>query len=638
MKRFIIILSVLFSCNLLFSQTLQEKAETAYANKDYINAIDLYNKLLTKAKDKSQKGTCAYYIAESYKAAANYTDAAKWFEEAISNGYPNNEIYNDYGLMLLMLGNNQKAKEQFDIVLKANPSDSIANIYSNSCTFAEASLKEKVMFEVTNEKKINSKYSDYGVEIINDTTLLFASSRVENPLTDKIYDFNSQAFSDFYVSKLDRFQKVWKAPAKCNGGINSPFNDGTVAFDAKTNTAYFMQCNGLDGSDYRCNIYSSVYNANANTWSQATPFEYSNKDFSTGHPVLNNTGDIMYFVSDMPGGEGGKDIWMIKKQNGQWGSPINMGKKINTKGNEMFPTLLNDSLLYFSSNGWKGFGGLDIFKINLTDKLAKEPTNCKYPFNSGADDFSINFKDENIGYFTSNRPGGLGDDDIYSFKNIPIILIAKGFVKEKVTGTFISDAKVYLKGMDGRYDSTYSNGEGKFIFRDINVNTEYLVTVKKDGYFGDSKRFNTNGINKSALIAKASGYDIDLVLDLTFDLQKITKEEIELKDIFYDYAKTDLRESSKTELLKLVKIMNDNPDLIFMINAHTDSRGKDKANLKLSDGRAKSVVDFLISQGISANRLKSKGWGETSLKIKNAKTEEEHQVNRRTTFSIINAQ
>ncbi len=620
-----------------FAQTMRQKADKAYENRDYYNAVMLYQNLLEKAKDKNQKALFYYRIADSYKACVNYTSAIPWYEKAISNNYPDKKIFNDYGIMLMMSGDYTKAKEQFNITLASNPADSLAIIMVACCDYATKSLSDKVWFTVLNQEKVNSKYSDYGAALLNDTTLLFASSRIEAPM-DRIYEFNSQAFSDFYISKLSQFDKVWKKAQKCSGSINTVFNDGSVFYNSKTKLAYFMQCNGIDGLEKKCGIYTSTYNPSTNNWTQSQAFEYQDSAYSTGHPTMNNAGDLMIFVSDMPNGIGGKDLWMMKKTNGKWGVPENMGSKFNTKGNEMFPFLMNDSILYFASNGWKGFGGLDLFSVNLNDKKQSEPTNLKYPFNSGADDFSIFFKNEKTGFFTSNRVGGIGDDDIYSFNAIPIVLFAKGEVKDKVTNELMANVYVTLKGSDGHIDSTMSDAKGRFVFKDLKVDVDYLVAVKKEGYLGDSKTFSTKGIKLSTLIAKSSGYDIDLLLDMVFVLQKITKEEIEIPDIFYDYDKAAIRESSKPELLKLVKILNENPDICIMINSHTDARGKAAYNKKLSEGRAKSCVTFLIENGIDPKRLKSTGWGSAKLKIVDAKTEEEHQINRRTTFQVTNAE
>jgi len=637
MRRHILLLVSIVFTSSIFGQTLKQKAEHAYKNRDYYNSTTYYQKLLETEKDKKSRAVYSYRIAEGYRASLNYTDAIKWYESAIKNGYTDSKTLCDYSTMLIMTGNYVKAKEKLNELLSANPKDSLAKLMLASCDYATTAQAEKVYYTVRNEMKMNTKYSDYGAVMLSDTSVIFASSRIDDPLTDKIYEFNSQGFSDFYVSSLSPFDKTWKKGQKCVGGLNSPFNDGTMYYDKKTATGYFMQCNGLEGKDNRCGIYTSQYNQKANKWSPAQPFAYQNTDYSTGHPTMNKAGDMLIFVSDMPSGKGGKDLWMVKKTGDTWGIPENMGARFNTKGDEMFPYLLNDSILYFSSNGWPGFGGLDIFYVNLKNKDQKEPINLKYPFNSGADDFSIYFKDENMGFFTSNRPGGVGDDDIYSFASIPITLLAKGVVKLKGSEEFIPDARVYIKGSDGHIDSTRSDAQGRYVFTKLDVNVDYAVVVKKPGYFGDAKSFTTKGINKSALIAKSSGYDIDLMLDMTFALEKISKDEIKISNIFYDLDKSTLREESKPELMKLVTKLKDNPEVCIMLNSHTDARGSAAHNDKLSKDRALSCMNFLISQGIDPKRLKYKGWGSRKLEVKDAKTEEEHQVNRRTTFMVTNA-
>ncbi len=394
-----------------------------------------------------------------------------------------------------------------------------------------------------------------------------------------------------------------------------------------------MQCNGFSGKEANCNIYSSSFNDTANTWSEAKIFDYNSKEFSSGHPAFTSDGNTMFFVSDMNGGAGSKDIWMMKKNNNTWEQPVNLGYPINTEGKEMFPYVVGDTLLFYASDGNIGFGGLDIYYVKFNGDHFSEPVNMGTPFNSCSDDFGIIFLAKDSGMFCSNRQGGLGDDDIYSFSLIPVILSASGVITDKVTKKIIEGAIVTITGSDNSSDSTLSGFDGKYYFKNLRPDVKYTINVAKPGYLSDSKTLQTAKEKYSKNYCKDSGHDID------FELTPIisAEEEIVIPEIYYDFDKWDLRDTSKISLDKIIKMLNENPKIYIRINSHTDERGTEAYNYILSDNRAQSVVNYLIDKGIDPARLTSKGWGKSKHVIQNAQTEEEHQLNRRTTFSIVNA-
>lgn len=631
MKRIAVILTVLIiSANLAISQTLMQRADTAFARKEYTSAIKLYQDAAKKMKG-ADVALINFKIGEAYRLGNNFKDAAPYYDKAIKAGYNDPKAIFNYAEVLTLSGDYGLAKNYYEQYLIIEPDDKIAQKRLENIKLASSKPKEAPVHGVTNIKELNTKYSEYGVAKVREK-VIFASSRMDKKT--KVYELTGQGFSNFYETQLA--QGVWNSPTLCKGGINSEFNDGTFYFDEKTNTGYFMQCNGLQGKDQNCNLFTSVLNESNNTWGTATVFEYNSDKFNIGHPAMTSDGNILFFVSDMQGGKGGSDIWMIKKSASTsiWGSPVNLGDAINTKGSEMFPYVCGDSLLYFASDGQLGYGGLDLFYSKLNkDGSVGQPQNLMPPFNSSGDDFGIIFLSRNSGLFSSNRQGGAGDDDIYAFDLLPVMITASGTIIDKENKKNIPDATVTLKGNDGTVLTAKSDKDGKYEFKNLKRDINYTVQSSKDKFLtSEEKKFTTNGVKYDKTFNKANGYDLDLAMIA------VTKEEIDIPNIYYDYNKADLRPESKEELNKLVNILKENPKIKIMINSHTDSRGTHAYNQDLSERRAQSVVDYLIEKGISKDALKSKGWAATSPKIKNAKTEEEHQANRRTTFNILNVE
>ncbi|MEX2588854.1 MAG: OmpA family protein, partial [Chitinophagales bacterium] len=347
-------------------------------------------------------------------------------------------------------------------------------------------------------------------------------------------------------------------------------------------------------------------------------------------PSVSEDGNSLYFVSrNVEGGLGGSDIWLLEKKGSGWGAPQTV-EGINTEYDEAYPVLFDENTLYFSSSGFVGMGALDLFVSERKNGKWSAPENLRVPFNSNADDFLLVQKsDKSEGYFSSNRSGGQGSDDIYSFYLKPVNLLVKGQVLDVDSGTGLENVMVYLTVNDQAVDSTLTDAGGNYQF-ELEQDRDYKLKLNKPEYFGDSRKLSTDGEKYSKTFSKANGHDFD------FALMRIPKEEITIEDIYYDYNSYNLRPNSKENLNKLVKLLEDSPDVEVMINAHTDDRGNPKYNLELSQKRAQAVVDYLIEKGINPVRLQSKGWGKTALLIENAKTEEEHQKNRRTTFKVLN--
>lgn len=626
---FKIFLSVAFLSFSYFAvaQTDMQKADTAFVHGEFSTAIELYQKLLKKNKDSQSIKEIYYKLGTSLYSINKYREAKDWTEKAIEEGYSDAKAFLQYGEILVLLSDYKAAKGAFQQYINRSGDNSI-NSKIVSCDFALSGKKSLVPIEIKNITELNSAYSEFGLALIKDK-LIFASSRYNE--NDKFDNYTGQGFSDIYESGLGTLSNKWKEPTKLKGDINTKYNDGTFTYNSKSNIGYFMQCNGVSGNKENCSIFYSTYNEKDNSWGKSKQFDYSPLNSSVGHPAITSDGNTLFFVSDVPGSFGGKDIWMISKKDGVWGQPLNAGNIINTPGNEVFPYIAGDSLLFFSSNYHPGYGGLDIFYVKIKNNSITGPvTNMLAPINSSTDDFSIVLGKTILeGYFCSNREGGKGQDDIYSFNRAPLILNAIGIIVDAESNKPVSNVTVYFKGDNGIIDSITTGSSGEFNFKNLKPDLKYAVTAVKEGFFSDSKNISTIGVKENMEFSKKTGVDLD------FGLLKISKKEIVIPNISYDFNQSELKAESKIELDKLARILVETPKVIIEISAHTDEKGGDDYNLSLSQKRAQNVVNYLISKGVSETRMVAKGYGESQPLKKNAETEENHALNRRTTFKVI---
>ncbi|MGD0711542.1 MAG: OmpA family protein [Bacteroidales bacterium] len=630
MKKITLLISGIVLINFLSAQTLLQKADSVFSkNKDYATSINLYNKALKKATHDQTK-YINFQLGECYRNINNYTEAINWYQKAINSGTDTAVVYLHLGEMLIMSGDFANAKSNIEKYISLKPNDNIAKIRLESCNLSMQEQKIKPLFEVKDQTELSSPASDYSISYFKSNKVIISSTRTDK--NTKLDPSTMQSNSDLFESTYDPQKNEWSKPSKVKGTINTSFNEGTFSFDSIQKYGYYSQCNGKSGKDKQCNIMYAHYNESTNTWENSKLFDFNSQDFRSQQQAITSDGNTMYFASDMPGGYGGSDLYIIKKVGGVWGKPVNLGATINSIGNEGFPFISGDTLLVFASDGLPGFGGLDIFECSIKGGKISKPVNMMPPINSSADDFGLVFKSsKNAGFFCSNRPGGLGDDDIYSYDLIPVILTASGSVKDKASGKNLDYAMAVFMGSDGSIDSAFTDSKGEYIYSKLKPNVTYSIRVTKDGYLNDSKTLAVGKELYSKTYNKSTGKDLD------FTLIKITKEEVKIDNIYYDYDKADIREESKLELNKLVNILKETPDVKLQINSHCDERGEPNYNTELSQRRAQSVVDYLISKGISSDRLFAKGYGFSMPLIKHAKTEEQHQMNRRTTFKILNS-
>jgi peptidoglycan-associated lipoprotein len=621
--RFILLWTIAFGLYTANAQTRLEMADDAFQNTQYTVALEHYLKVMEKGKAKPD---VLFNMAECYRYTCNLEKALEFYSRAIGAGYEQPNVIFLQGNILMQQGKYSEAEKKMNEFLEKQPNDKDAIRLLNSAKFAQKSQQEPTIYTVQNTTAINTQYNDYAAAYLK-SKVVFTSSRVETGTN--IYTYDGQGFSDLFETSYNLKDKSWSKPAKI-AALSTLFNDGTFSYCEKTKTAYFEQCNGSNGKESFCTIMESVYDEANNTWGAPKAITTTlPAKTDIHHPAISADGMILYFVSKMDGGLGGSDIWSLTRSGAQWSNPTNLGININTEFDEMFPTLYKDSILYFTSEGHNGFGGLDIFS-SLNQGGWQAASNMKAPFNSSADDFGIVFNaDRSGGFFTSNRIGGAGGDDIYNFFVTPITLVVKGKVTDVDGNSPLKNALVVLSLEDGTTDSTRTNANGEYEFS-LDKNKNYKINVSNPGYFGDSKKLSTQGEMFSKEFSKKTGHNYD------FAIKRIPKEEVKIDDIFYDYNSYALREESKPNLDKLVKLLEDTPDAMIQINSHTDERGQAKYNMELSDNRAKSVVMYLIEKGIKPARLSSKGYGFSMPVVKGAKTEEEHQLNRRTAFKVIN--
>jgi outer membrane protein OmpA-like peptidoglycan-associated protein len=608
----------------LVAQTNLELATEAFNAKEYTVALTYYQKVLAKPAKNVDLGDVNFKAAECLRYTGKYDEAIAAYQKARAAGYAGtNALYHE-GALYFKKGDYTQAQKTLEAFLEKVPGDKDATRILNNCKFVQSVTEEKTVYTFINEASLNSEYNDYAAYPVK-SQLLFTSSRITEK-GQEVYSYDGQGFSSLYTSSYSKEDKSWSKPTVI-AALNTVANNGVLSYCEKTKTAYFTRCNDAKSKTGLCSIFETTYDEDANTWSapKAIALSFVQKaDMS--QPCISTDGDKLYFASRMEGGLGSSDIWVMSRNGSQWSEPKNLGAGVNTEFDEMFPTE-NNGTLYFASDGYAGYGGLDLYSTTNINGSWSKPANLKAPFNSAGDDFFIVYKPDGSGYLTSNRKGGAGGDDIYNFFLTPVNLTVKGRITDQDDNHPLTGATVYLTSADG-VDSTTTNANGEYTFN-LDKDKDYKISVANPGYFGDSRKLSTQGEKFSREFSKANGNNYD------FSIKRIPKTEIKIDNIYYDYDSYVLREESKPSLDKLVKLLEDTPGAVVQINSHTDERGKPDYNNKLSENRAKSVVEYLVSKGISPGRLSSKGFGSTQPVVKGAKTEEDHQKNRRTAFQVI---
>lgn len=626
-------------------------AEVAYNNHQYFNAIELYKQAYVKEKKAAVKTKILFKTGSSYQEINDLKGAETYYNKAIKAKYPDPIVYLKLADALKAQGKYEEAIVEYNNYKKEMPSDPRGETGVKSCELAkqwkDAKNTPETRLKVENMALINSKEADFSPAYADKkfTSLIFTSTR--QGATGAIDVTNGQNHSDIYETKLDKNGK-WSTPTILATTIASKMNEGGAYVSKKGDMMFMTRCPEAKNKQLKCQIY--MCKKQGPSWAEPELLPFNIDSIASRHPALSADGNTLYFDSKLPGGYGGTDIWMSSydKKGKTWGQPVNLGPSINTAGNEGFPYISDDDkTIYFSSNTHLGMGGLDIFKAekDASGKFTKAPENLKSPMNSAGDDFGIIFEGKKMkGYFSSNREGGKGGDDLWSFVLPPLIFNLNGTIVSSENNEPVQNALIHLKGSSGDMFEFKTAADGKYTFK-LKENTTYEVTVATDkntvsqsfklGFLAnkDMGKLSTVGENESK----------DYIKD--FALTPV-KAEIRFPAVQYDLGKATLRPESKDSLNFLYQTLVDNPSIVIELQAHTDSRGNDKANQKLSEDRAKSCVDYLnLEKKIPLERLQSKGWGEKKLLVKDdviakAKTKEEkealHQKNRRTVFRIVN--
>ncbi|GJM35972.1 MAG: cell envelope biogenesis protein OmpA [Saprospiraceae bacterium] len=648
----LILIGAAMSCN--FTQKVRD-GKTAFDRKQYAVAAKMLKKEYAKSKTRIEKGKIAFMLAESYKAT-NQSDAAiDWYEIAFNNQYGIDALKEyAYGL---------KKAERYEEAIRAfkDLGIEIGSPYEyrreiRACEIASGWKDIKTPEYNITLSDFNSGFADYAPTLYKNNQLVITSDR-NSSTGDDTYNWTGNAFSDLFLVDLNT-----NSVASFSTGINTKDNEGTVAFNQDYSEVIFTRCYGDKREDSHCKLMASK--STGDSWSVPEVLPFVEENVNYGHPSLSKDGNSLYFACQHPDGWGGFDIYEVNRDpSGQWGEPSLMSRSINTPGNEKFPNIDGDTL-YFASDFHPGMGGLDIFKTYRLSNGSWSPVyNLKPPINSGSDDFGyvIDYQAKKgadilqVGYFTSTRDQGLGNDDIYRFEKIvpppapveePKEIVYKmnldGYVLEKiyeesgnpnsrVLGRKPLDAATVVIRFGNQKKEVTVSDDGYFTL-ELDEATDYDFVASKEEYLNNRARFSTKGIGKDPNNPEMR-YEVEIVLDKIF-----LDREIRLENIYYDFDEWFIREDAKPTLNELTENLKLNPSIRIQLSSHTDCRGNPRYNEQLSQKRAQSAVDYLISKGIDPVRLEAVGYGENQLEIDcvcTRCTEEEHQANRRTTFKIL---
>ncbi len=637
----------ILALSFVFSMGYSQKGKVRQANKEYDNLAYLKTSeiLLEVANNGYKSVDLLQKLANSFYFNNQMEEAAKWYGELMTISEDvDPEYYFRYAQALKSIKNYSEADSWMKKFVQADRSDLRGRAFSSTVDYITMIDDVSREFEVNN-LEINSENSDFGTTQYKNQ-LVFASSRGSG----QKYKWNEQPYLDLYAAEKQE-DGTYTNVTEFDDFINTKFHESTVAFTPDDQVMYFTRNNYFnkeykndeDGTN-RLKVFKATLNADEE-WDDIESIHFNSDAYSVAHPTINVKGTKMYFASDMEGTLGASDIFEVDiNEDGSLGDPINLGAAVNTEGHETFPFINSDGDLYISSNGFNGLGGLDVYVIiDFENKRAlRQPMsleNVGKPINSSKDDFGYY---ENLGtkegFFTSNRDGGKGDDDIYGFVIPECEQILEGIVKDQDTQELLSGAKVTLLDAEGNeLEQQIVGANASYKFEKLECEKEYLIRVELDEFATVEERFMTPKRKQDLVIALELERD-EVTLEPCADLAKI----LDIPIIYFDFDKSNIRYDAEIELQKVLAVLNKYPTITIDIRSHTDCRGTASYNEKLSDSRAKSTRQYLIDNGITAERLTAKGYGESRLvndcgcEPTNASncSEEEHQLNRRSEFII----
>lgn len=637
---FITIISIC-SFNSFAQQSKINSGDKKYDSYAYVDAIKTYEKVANKgykSEDMFKK------LGNSYYFNSDFAGAAKWYGELFAmNTAVESEYYYRYAQSLKSIGELNKANKLLDEFYAKSKDDARGQLYKNDRNYLDEIKANSGRYKIE-DAGINSKYSDYG-SFVYDNKIYFASARDTGNFSQRKHKWTGEYFTNIYNANLDAETGKVNKVNKYKSAINTKFHEASPVFTKDGKTVYFTRNNYINGKKGKneqkitlIKIYKATLGAD-NKWGNIVALPFNSDHYSTAHPSLSPDEKTLYFASDMPGTFGQSDLYKVSiNSNDGYGIPENLGKDINTEGKETYPFVTNENEIYFSSDGRPGLGGLDVFVANLDENgKISNIQNIGGDVNSPKDDFAyIIDPASRKGYFTSNKDGGQGSDDIYKFletRKLKCEQQLEGVITEAATGIILPGTKITL--FDDQMNvknSTVSDGSGKYTFP-VECGKMYFVRAEKPEY--TTKELS---VTISTTTGKTS-----LPIALEKSSCKVTVGDdlgvcFGIKMIYFDLDKSNIRPEAALDLEKILVVLNDNPTMKLDIRSHTDSRATHQYNAALSDRRAKSTIKWLVKNGIAPNRLTGKGYGETQLVNKCSDgvqcTEEEHQANRRSEFII----
>ncbi|WP_047548726.1 OmpA family protein [Psychroserpens sp. Hel_I_66] len=630
MKKILTLFTIaaLSTFSLVAQDASTKKADKHFKRFEFVEAAEDYADLVEDGE-----GSPYVYsqLAESYYNVFNTQEAERWYAKALETS-DSPEMVFKYSQMLKANGKYEESNAQMAKFAKMRPSDDRAIAYNENPDYLPKILEKGKKFNIQN-LGFNTEYSDFG-GTLQGGKLYITSAR---NTSRKTYGWNEEPFLDIY--QLDKNDDgTYQAASLVENKVNTKYHEGLVSFSPDGNTMYFSRESFFEKEFEKDSISKYKYSLlhlfkatkDGDQWGNVEGFSINSENHSIKNPSVSLDGKTLYFASDMAGGYGLFDIYKASiNTDGSLGEPVNLGQKVNTQGQEMFPYISSNNTLYFSSNGHLGLGNLDVFYTKEVDGKMAPVRNVGIPVNSNADDFAFYLDEESEeGYVSSNREGGMGSDDIYAIKKLQPLcdVLISGTVMDSKTGNPINAASVTMYDDQGNMvlsKVTNSDGTVEFI---VECGKSSELEVKMDGY--ESQKVTVDATEDDEV-------EVSISLNPIEDI--VGPEMIELDPIYFDFDKSNITAQAAFELDKLVQIMNKYPELVIKATSHTDSRGSDSYNMSLSDRRAKTTVQYVISKGIDKSRISGEGKGESELKVEcgSTCTDEEHQLNRRSEFIIV---
>ncbi|WP_241507276.1 OmpA family protein [Aquimarina sediminis] len=631
----------------LFSQEKKlQKAKDQYDRYQYIDAQETYLKVVKKGY---RSADLFMNLGDSYYFNSQFEDALKWYEELV-NSFPDQvkpEYYFRYAQTLKSVERYEDSDKYMQKFAELSDGDKRAKLFKNGSDYLKQIDFQSGRYEIENSP-INSIFADFGTAFYGES-VVFSSSRDTLSLKKTIHQWNDEAFLNLFKSEYDSISNTFSKVRRLDGEINSKFHESTPVFTKDGKTIYFTRNNfnnGKIGRDEKGTNKLKIYRSYKNDqgkWTSPESLPFNDDEYSVAHPALSDNEKILYFSSDMPGGKGLSDIYeVVINDDGSFGTPKNMGDAINTEGKETFPFISADNRLYFSSDGHLGLGGLDVYVANLNLEPGREQKiiNIGRPINSSKDDFAyvVDVKSKR-GFFSSNRNGGKGSDDIYGFLQLedlkePCKITIEGLVTDKDTKELLPGTKVSIYDSNNNLVQSFVTDDQASYKQVVECESSYFVRAEKEEYVTLEKLINT--LKESQILDTPLALEKKIKsADVGDDLAKV----LSLKPIYFDFGGYNIRSDAKVELAKVIEVMNQYTDMKIEVRSHTDSHGEDAYNLYLSEKRAEATVKYMVNKGISSDRLTGKGFGE-SQPVNDCGNEtnckkDEYQLNRRSEFIIL---